>query len=98
MKKTFISLACALSIACALSACDRAKSGAQVAKDTNAAEQNLSRIPFVECARRGIQRRVPGLIVSSIVNSIVSSTLSSTLGLRFACQTDHQSQTAKPLL
>ena len=42
MKKILISLACAVSIACALSACDRAKSGAQVAKDTNAAEQKAA--------------------------------------------------------
>jgi hypothetical protein len=39
MNKTLFSVALALSAACALSACDRAKSGAQVAKDTNAAEQ-----------------------------------------------------------
>lgn len=39
MNKTFLSVALALSAACALSACDRAKSGAQVARDTNAAEQ-----------------------------------------------------------
>ena len=42
MKKILISLACAVSIACALSACDRAKSGAQVAKDTNAAEEKAA--------------------------------------------------------
>ncbi len=39
MNKTVFSVALALSAACALGACDRAKSGAQVAKDTNAAEQ-----------------------------------------------------------
>jgi hypothetical protein len=42
MKKILVSVACAVSIACALSACDRAKSGAQVAKDTNAAEEKAA--------------------------------------------------------
>ncbi len=42
MNKTLFFVALALSAACALSACDRAKSGAQVAKDTNAAEQRAA--------------------------------------------------------
>jgi hypothetical protein len=39
MKKTCFAVAFALSAVCALGGCDRAKSGAQVARDTNAAEQ-----------------------------------------------------------